>query len=157
MAKYTTVMSTLSVLRHLFAVYGLPEQVVSDNGPQFSSEVFTKFLQANGVKHSRCSPYHPLSNRAVECFVRTFKQAMKAGKFNRLSRLDINLRTSSCTTEQHHTLQLEYITVSFMDNISVPALICSKLIWQRMSITSKQFRKLIMIDHAKARVLDVGQ
>ena len=33
----TTVAKTIVVLRHQFASYGLPEQIVSDNGPQFSS------------------------------------------------------------------------------------------------------------------------
>ena len=76
----TTTAKTIAVLRHLFASYGLPEQLVSDNGPQFVSADFAQFLKANGVKHSKCAPYHPSSNGAAEHFVRTFKQAMKAGK-----------------------------------------------------------------------------
>ena len=76
----TTSTKTITVLRHLFASYGLPEQVVSDNGPQFVSDEFATFLKANGVKHVRCAPYHPASNGLAERFVRTFKQAMKAGK-----------------------------------------------------------------------------
>ena len=51
----TTSARTIAVLRHLFASYGLPEQVVSDNGPQFVSDEFAQFLKANGVKHVRLS------------------------------------------------------------------------------------------------------
>ena len=58
MAKSTTAANTVAALRHSFAVYGL-EQVVSDNGPQFNSKKFTKFLQTNEVKHSRSSLYIP--------------------------------------------------------------------------------------------------
>ena len=36
-------------------------------------------MRMNGVKHIRCASYHPSSNGAAERFVRTFKQAMKAG------------------------------------------------------------------------------
>ena len=85
MAKTATVMSTMAGFQHLLAVYGLPEQIVSDNGPQFTSEEFTKFLQANGVKHSQCSPYNPSSNVAVGYFVCTFKQVMRVRKHERLS------------------------------------------------------------------------
>ena len=34
----TTADSTIEVLRALFAQFGLPEQIVSDNGPQFVSD-----------------------------------------------------------------------------------------------------------------------
>ena len=72
--------STIAMLRRVFAAYGLPEHLVSDNGPQFTSTEFQEFLQANGVKHIRTAPYHPASNGAVERLVQTFKQAMKAGE-----------------------------------------------------------------------------
>ena len=65
----TTSSKTIAVLRHLFAKYGIPEQIVSDNGPQFVSKEFEVFMKANGVKHTRCSPYHPSSNGAGERLV----------------------------------------------------------------------------------------
>ena len=74
----TTSSQTIMVLRNLFASHGIPEQIVSDNGPQFTSEEFRGFMKANSVKHIRCAPYHPSSNGAAERFVQTFKQAMKA-------------------------------------------------------------------------------
>ena len=72
--------STIAMLRRVFAAYGLPEHLVSDNGPQFTSTEFQEFLQANGVKHIRTAPYHPASNGTVERLIQTLKQAMKAGK-----------------------------------------------------------------------------
>ena len=75
----TTAQKTVDELRKLFSAYGLPEQLVSDNGPQFVAQEFGIFLKENGVKHIWCSPYHPSSNGAAERFVQTFKQAMKAG------------------------------------------------------------------------------
>ena len=74
----TSTSKTITVLRQLFAKYGLPEQVVSDNGPQFTSEEFRHFVKDNGIKHIRCAPYHPASNGAVERFNQTFKQALRA-------------------------------------------------------------------------------
>ena len=77
--KSTTAAATIEELRRLFATYGLPEQVVLDNGPQFASSAFSMFLKSNGVKHIRCAPYHPSSNGAVERFIQTFKKAIRAG------------------------------------------------------------------------------
>ena len=76
----TSAAKTIATLRHLFSTYGLPEQVVSDNGPQFTSEEFQQFMQSNRVKHIRCAPYHPASNGAVESFNQTFKRALKASE-----------------------------------------------------------------------------
>lgn len=75
----TTTEKTLEMLR-MFAQYGLPDQIVSDNGPQFSSSEFASFMKNNGVKHIRVAPYHLASNGAAERFVQTFKQSMKASK-----------------------------------------------------------------------------
>ena len=44
---------TIQCLRSLFVRYGLPDQLVSDNGPQFVSHVFKQFTRNNGVKHIR--------------------------------------------------------------------------------------------------------
>ena len=76
----TTTQKTITELRKLFSAYGLPLQLVSDNGPQFISEDFAQFMKSNGIKHIRCAPYHPASNGAVERLVQTFKNAMKAAK-----------------------------------------------------------------------------
>ena len=53
----TTTANTLKALRKMFAQYGLPEQMVSDNGPQFVSAELATFAKKNGIKHIRCAPY----------------------------------------------------------------------------------------------------
>ena len=73
----STTQATIEGLRRLFAAYGLPQQLVSDNGPQFTSAEFAVFLRKNGVKHIYSSPYHPSTNGLAERFVRTLKAAMK--------------------------------------------------------------------------------
>ena len=57
-----TANKTIQELRKIFSSYGLPEQVVTDNGPQFTSEEFATFMRNNGVKHIKCAPYthHPM-------------------------------------------------------------------------------------------------
>ena len=69
---------TIAVLRD-FARFGLPEQIVSDNGLQFVSEEYESVLQNNGIKHIRSAPYHPVTNGAAERLVQTVKRAVEAG------------------------------------------------------------------------------
>ncbi len=74
----TTTERTVDVLRSLFSRYGLPDQIVSDNGPQFRSQEFAQFCTGNGIKHTLVAPYHPNSNGEAERFVQSFKNALKA-------------------------------------------------------------------------------
>ena len=74
----TTATRTIGVLRALFASYGLPEQIVSDNGPQFTADEFAHFCRQNGIRHIRSAPYHPATNGAVERFVQTLKKSLRA-------------------------------------------------------------------------------
>ena len=76
----TTTTKTIIELRKMFAAYGVPAQLVSGNGPQFTAEQFANFMQINGIRHIKCAPFHPASNGAVEHLVQTFKKAMKSSK-----------------------------------------------------------------------------
>ena len=76
--KSTTSEKTVSVLRTIFARNGLPEQIVSDNGPQFTSEEYNLFMKKNGIKHFKSAPHHPATNGLAERFVQTFKKSIKA-------------------------------------------------------------------------------
>ena len=73
----TTTTATITVLRKLFAAYGLPLQVVTDNGPQFVSDEFASFMRGNGIRHIKSAPYHPATNGLAERFVQSVKQALK--------------------------------------------------------------------------------
>ena len=57
-----------------FYTHGLPDQMVTNNGPQFTSSEFTVFTPQNGIKHIFTAPYHPSSNGAVERFIQTFNE-----------------------------------------------------------------------------------
>ena len=73
MPRNTTAASTIIILRELFAKYGMPVHCVSDNGPQFRSEEFARFLKMNAVKYARGTPYHAASNGLAERMVQSFR------------------------------------------------------------------------------------
>ena len=62
------------ILKDIFARFGLPEEIMSDSGPQFVSKEFETFLNKNGIRHVRSSPYHPQSNGKIERFHRYLKK-----------------------------------------------------------------------------------
>ena len=64
--RKTTTSIVITQLRNIFARNGFPTTLVSDNGPQFVSTQFEKFLKTNGIQHVKTSPYHPQGNGVVE-------------------------------------------------------------------------------------------
>ena len=61
----------IKCLTELFCRNGFPEKVTSDNGPQFSSKLFKKWLKQKGIAHSKAISYHPQGNGMVERLHRT--------------------------------------------------------------------------------------
>ncbi len=55
-----------ALLEQVFRFYGLPEDIVSDRGPQFTSRVWKAFCQQLNINVSLTSGYHPQSNGQVE-------------------------------------------------------------------------------------------
>lgn len=68
---------TIDKLTELFGRWGLPRQVVSDNGPPFTSEVLAFFNKTRGIEHIFTAPFHPSSNGAAENAVKTLKRVIK--------------------------------------------------------------------------------
>ena len=142
----TTSQSTMEVLRSLFSYYGLPEQIVLDNGAQFTSDEFAHFMKVNGIKHIRSAPYHPASNGLAERFVQTFKRAMKPVKGK--GKHSIRDCLSSCSAIKHH-LRLPQTCPQV--NVSLGGhygrgLICSDPTASLVLPQNKQIKRNIMID-----------
>ncbi|GBN52712.1 Uncharacterized protein K02A2.6, partial [Araneus ventricosus] len=76
--KITTTKKTIECLRDSFARFGLPRVLVSDNGSQFTSYEFQRFMQSNGIKHKTSAPFKPSSNGQAERYVATLKQSLRA-------------------------------------------------------------------------------
>ena len=69
--------AVIQELRTMFARFGLPETIVTDNGTCFVSAEFESFLEGNGIKHVTSAPYHPASNGLAERAVQIVKKGLK--------------------------------------------------------------------------------
>lgn len=67
-------------IKCVFARHGIPREVVSDNGTQFSSEFFTRFAAEYGFSHRTSSPRHPQANGQAERAVGIVKGLLNRAK-----------------------------------------------------------------------------
>ena len=52
----------IRALKAIFARHGIPEELRSDNGPQYAPAAFTHFANEWGFRHTTSSPRFPQSN-----------------------------------------------------------------------------------------------
>ena len=56
-------------LEELFSLIGIPEELLSDNGPPFNGQEFAEFAAFMGFKHRKITPEHPQANGMAEKFM----------------------------------------------------------------------------------------
>ncbi|KAL6481774.1 hypothetical protein MHYP_G00098540 [Metynnis hypsauchen] len=76
----TTAQGVILSLRSVFARHGIPDVVVSDNGPQYASAEFSNFTRDWEFKHITSSPGHAQSNGQAERTVQTIKNLLKTAQ-----------------------------------------------------------------------------
>ena len=75
--KTTTSASIIEALKTIFSRHGIPESLISDNGPQYASQEFTNIARSYNFCHVMSSPHFPQSNGQAERTVRTIKKLLK--------------------------------------------------------------------------------
>lgn len=75
--SHTKSMDIIVPLKSIFARHGIPEVLMSDNGPQFSGLAFTSFADLFGFRHITSSLRFPQSNGEAERAVQTVKNLLK--------------------------------------------------------------------------------
>ena len=73
----TTSKTAIETLKKQFARHGIPDILVSDNGPQYSSDEFRQFAKHWEFRHITSSPRHPQSNGKAESAVKICKTILK--------------------------------------------------------------------------------
>ncbi|CAG9088221.1 unnamed protein product [Plutella xylostella] len=69
--------AVIAALKDQFARHGIPSELISDNGPAYSSHEFRAFCQEWGVTHVTTSPNYAQANGLSERAVRTVKGIIK--------------------------------------------------------------------------------
>jgi hypothetical protein len=57
---------TLTFLRHIVLLYGIPQDIVTDQGSQFMGDIFTRLCKVLKLKKLNTTAYRPQSNAALE-------------------------------------------------------------------------------------------
>lgn len=74
------------VMEQLVEVYGRPDAIRLDNGPEFTAEKFVEWAETNGVKLLYIQPGKPNQNAFIERFNRSFREeVLDANLFNALA------------------------------------------------------------------------
>ena len=72
----TTTEAVAEALLSIFTRVGFPLEVLSDNGPQFVSDLMKEVARLMSIKMIHSSPYHPMANGLVEKFNGTLKNML---------------------------------------------------------------------------------
>ena len=67
-----------SLDRMISIIYGIPEEIVSDNGPPFKSFAFKEYMESKGIHHRRITPVWPQANAYAEKFMSSLKKIATA-------------------------------------------------------------------------------
>ena len=90
----------LPKLEDLFSLMGIPEELMSDNGPPFNGRAFAEFANFMGFRHRKITPEHPQANGMAEKFMvsicKVIRNALSEGKSWR-SELQVFLRSYRAT------------------------------------------------------------
>lgn len=64
-------------LKSIFSRHGIPECVISDNGPQYSAKEFSTFSNEWGFTHVTSSPHYARANGSAERAIQTIKKMLR--------------------------------------------------------------------------------
>uniref|UniRef100_A0A4W5LFJ3 Gypsy retrotransposon integrase-like protein 1 n=1 Tax=Hucho hucho TaxID=62062 RepID=A0A4W5LFJ3_9TELE len=67
----------ISALVQLFSRVGIPDEILTDQGTNFTSRLMVQLHQQLGIKGLRTTPYHPQTDGLVERFNQTLKNMLR--------------------------------------------------------------------------------
>ena len=135
--------------KSIFSRHGIPEVLISDNGPQFISTEFAAFCDLYGITHITSSPYWPKGNGKAESAVKIVKTFMK-----KCTEIQLALLVYRNTPQEGHTLNPAQrsmgrrirLNIPVTRDLLVPDKGLSKLVQSDISLKKQKRRKNFMIE-----------
>jgi len=100
------------------AAYGIPDSVLTDNGPQFASVYYQGILGFLGIASNYTSPYHPQTNGQVERYNRTLVRHLRCYIAEHQKEWDshLSLLTTAYNTQVHASTRLTHTSEDASDS-----------------------------------------
>ncbi|XP_048484046.1 uncharacterized protein LOC125490066 [Plutella xylostella] len=76
--RSTTAEETSECLLHYISIFGIPKTILTDQGTNFTSELFKKTCEFLKIKNLWSSPYHPQTQGALERSHSTLKEYLRS-------------------------------------------------------------------------------
>lgn len=110
----TTADMIIASLKNMFLTHALPISINTDNGPQFASEEFRKFVEDEGITRCGTMPLWPQANGEVKhqnCSLLKCIRIAQLEKKNWKEELGAYLTMYRTTPPQHHWCELCRVNV----------------------------------------------
>ena len=79
--RNTSAVAVIRAMKRNFARHGIPDECVTDNGPQFDSHEYARFAREYEFTSIKSSPYHSKGNGKAESAVKIAKNILKKSRF----------------------------------------------------------------------------
>ncbi|KAK7111890.1 hypothetical protein V1264_011443 [Littorina saxatilis] len=136
----TTGPDIITQLKSHFARYGIPKQLISDNGPQFSCSAFAKFAETWGFQHTTSSPRYSQANGLAERSVQTMKDMLKKAQ---------------ASGQDPYIALLQYRNTPFPDSFSPAQLLMNRRLRTTLPVTDAHLTPCVpdqtVVQRAKAK------
>ena len=123
--KSTTVQHITDQMKLIFSEYGWLGTIISDNGPCYSTEVFTKLMRDYSVNHITSSPHYLQSNGLSEKYVQIVKNL-----FYKAQEEGVDLYKGLIIYQKHPTIKP--VSITYADStvtnckVTTPYVQCSQ-------------------------------
>ena len=74
--------TVINKCKNVFSRFGIPKELITDNGPEFSSHKFSSFSKTRDILHKTISPHYHQSNGLAERSIQTVKWTFSKAKLN---------------------------------------------------------------------------